>query len=70
VFDQEAGILNDEEAGGTGFFSGDRMRNFLLKPEGFGIDNDGRIGDGRYILGAAEDVDDIDAFGDVFEASV
>lgn len=46
------------------------MRNSLLEPEDFCADGDGGVGDGRDFLGAAENVDDIDAMGDVFEAGI
>ena len=51
---------------GGGLVVGD----FLLEPEGFGVDGDGGIGDGRNFFGAAENVDDVDGFGDVFEARI
>jgi hypothetical protein len=44
--------------------------DLLLEPEGFGVDGDGGIGNARDVGGAAEDVEDIDGFGDVFRARV
>ena len=41
-----------------------------MEPEGFGVDGDGGIGDAWDFFGAAEDVDDVDGPGDVFEAGV
>ncbi len=70
MFDEEAGILDGQEAGGAGFFSGFGVFNTQLQPEGFGADGNGGIGDGKSLFGAAEDVDDVDGFGDVFEASI
>ncbi len=52
--------LDNEDAGGASFGCSLSMRNSLLRPQTFGVDNDGGIGDGRDILGAAEDIDDVD----------
>jgi len=41
-----------------------------LEPEDLGLDSDGGVGDGRHVFGAAEDVHDVDGFGDVFETGV
>jgi hypothetical protein len=70
VFDQEAGVLDNGDAGGAGFFGGCGVFYAQLEPQDFGFDGDGRVGDGRHIFGAAEDVDDVDGFGDVFESRV
>jgi len=70
VFDEEAGVFDDGEASGPGFFGAGEVRNALLEPEDFCVDGDGGIGDGRDFFGAAEDVDDVDGLGDVFEAGV
>jgi hypothetical protein len=70
VFDGEAGIFDDGETGGASFFSGGGVGDVLLEPENFGADGDGGIGDGRDLFGAAEDVDDVDGFGNIFEARV
>jgi hypothetical protein len=70
VFDGEAGVFDDGEAGGASFFGGGGVGDVLLEPENFGADGDGGIGDGRDVLGAAEDIDDVDGFGDVFETRV
>jgi len=70
VFDEEAGVFDYEEAGGAGFFGGDGMGDAELEPEGFGVDGGGGVGDARDFFGAAEDVDDIDGAGDIFEAGV
>ena len=70
VFDEEAGILDDGETGGAGFFSGGGVFYAQLEPEDFGIDGDGRNSNRRHIFGAAEDVDDVDGFGYIFEARV
>ena len=70
VFDEEAGVFDYGEAGGGGFFGGGGVFYAELEPEDFGIDGDGRAGDGRHVFGAAEDVDDVDGFGNVFETRV
>jgi hypothetical protein len=44
--------------------------DFLLQPEGFGMDGYGGIRCGRDVGGAAEDVDDVNGFGDIFEAGI
>jgi hypothetical protein len=41
-----------------------------LEPKDFGFDGDGGIGYRRNIFGAAEDVNDVDRIGDVFEAGI
>jgi hypothetical protein len=70
VFDEEAGVFDDEEAGGAGFLGGGGVSDLLLEPEGFGVDGDGGIGDGRDVGRTAENVDDVDRFWDVFEAGI
>jgi hypothetical protein len=70
VFDEEAGVFDYEEAGGAGFGGGFGAGNSQLEPEGFGMDGDRGIGDGRNFFGAAKDVDDVDGKWNVFEASV
>jgi hypothetical protein len=70
VFDQEAGVLNDGEARRAGFFGGGGVFYAELEPEDFGFDGDGGVDDGWHIFGTAEDVDDVDGFGNVFEARV
>ena len=46
------------------------MGDLLLEPESFGLNGDGGIGDGRDVFGAAEDIDDVDGFGNVFDAGI
>jgi hypothetical protein len=70
VFDEEAGIFDNGETGGASFFGGGGVGDVLLEPENFGADGDGGIGDGRNVFRTAEDVDDVDGFGDIFEARV
>ena len=70
VFEEHAGVLDDEEAGGVRFGCGGFVGNSLLEPEGFRVDSDGGIGHARNVLGAAEDVDDIYGERNVFEAGV
>lgn len=41
-----------------------------MEPKGFGVDGDSGIGYGRNFFGAAENVDDADGDGDVFEARI
>ena len=70
VFDEEAGVLDNEEAGGVGFGGGFSVRNSLLEPERCGMDGNGGIGDGGNVLGAAKDVDNVDRAWNILEASV
>jgi len=70
VFYEEAGVLDDEEAGGVRFGGGFGVGNSLLQPEGFGVDGDGGLGDGRDVLGPPKDIDDVDGEWNVFEASI
>lgn len=70
MFDEEAGVFDDGEASDAGFFGGSGVRDALLEPEDFGADGNGGIGDRRYALGTAKDVDDVDGLGDVFEAGI
>jgi len=70
VFDKEAGVFDDDEACGAGLFRGGRVGNSLLEPEDSGANGDGRIGDGRNVFGAAEDIDDVDRLRNVLEAGV
>jgi hypothetical protein len=70
VFDEEAGVFDDEKTSGSGFLGRGWVRDSLLEPEDSGADGDGGIGDGKDLFGTAEDVDDIDAIGNVFEACV
>ncbi len=67
---KEAGVFYYQEAGCAGFGCRLLVRDSLLEPEGFGVDGDGGIGDRGNFSGAAEDVDDVDGFGDIFEARV
>jgi hypothetical protein len=70
VFDEEAGVFDDGETCGASLFGGGGVRDVLLEPENLGADGDGGIGDGRDFFGAAEDIDDVDGFGNVLKASV
>ena len=70
MFYEEAGILDDQEAGGVRFGGRFGVGNSLLEPQRFGADRDGGIGDGGNVLCAAEDVDDVDGKWNVFEAGV
>ena len=70
MLDEEAGVFDDGETGGAGFFGGRGVRDALLEPEDFGVDGDGGIGDGRNVFGTAEDINDVDGFGNVFKAGV
>ena len=70
VFDEQAGVLDDNEAGGVSFCSSGFVNDSLLEPQGFGVDGDGRIGDGSNLFGATEDVDDVDGEWNVFEVGV
>jgi hypothetical protein len=70
VFDEEARVFDDEKAGGAGLLRGLRVRDSQLKPKRFGANCDGGSGDGRNILGAAEDIDDVDGRRHIFEACI
>jgi hypothetical protein len=70
VFDEEAGVFDGEEAGGAGGFASGGVDDAELEPDSFGMDGDGGVDDGRDLFGAAEDVDDVDGAGDVFEAGI
>ena len=70
MLDEEAGVLDDEEAGGVCLGGSFGVRNSQLEPKRFGMDGDGGIGDGGDVFRAAEDVDNVDWKWDVFEAGV
>jgi hypothetical protein len=70
VFDEEAGVFDDREAGSVSFRGCGGVGNSLLEPEDFGADGDGGVRELWNIFGAAEDVYDVDGFGNVFEARV
>jgi hypothetical protein len=70
VFHEKAGVFDDREAGGVSFRGCRGVGNSLLEPEDFGADGDGGVREQGNIFGAAEDVDDVDGFGNVFEARV
>jgi hypothetical protein len=70
VFDKEAGVFDDQEAGGVCLSGCVFVCNSLLEPETFGVNTDGGIGDGRDEFGAAKNVDDVDGDGNIFEARV
>ena len=70
MFHEKTGVFNDEEAGCAGLGGGFGVGNPQLEPECFGANGDGRVNDPRNIFGAAEDVDDVDGDGYVFEACV
>jgi hypothetical protein len=63
VFDEEAGVFDYEEAGGSGFGGGVFVLDSLLHPDYFCADGDGAVDDGRDVFGAAKDVDDFDVVG-------
>ena len=50
VLHEEAGVFDDDEAGGAGLFSGGGVGNALLKPEDLGGDDDGRGGNRRNVF--------------------
>jgi hypothetical protein len=70
VLHEEAGVFDDDEAGGAGLFSGSGVGNALLKPEDLGGDGDGRGGNRRNVFGAAEHIDDVDRLGNVLQAAI
>jgi len=70
VLHKEAGVFYYQEAGCVGFGGGLLVLDSLLEPKGSGVDGDGGIGDRGNFFGAAEDVDDVDGFWDVFKTSI
>ena len=70
MFYEEAGVLDDEEAGGVSFGGSFGVGNALLEPECLGVNGNGGIGGGWDLFGPTEDVDDIDRKWDVFETGV
>jgi hypothetical protein len=70
VFDEEAGIFDDNETSGTRFFCGSGVFDAELQPENFCADGHGGIGDGRNVFGAAEDIHDVNRLGNVLETGV
>lgn len=70
MFDEEAGVLNDGESGGVSFGGCDVVGNSLLEPEDLGVDSHGGSGNRWHIFGTPENVNDVDGFGDVFQARV
>ena len=70
VFDKQAGIFDNNEASGPGLFRRWLVDDSLLEPHDFSVDSDGGISNRGNVFGAAEDIDDIDFFWDIFEAAV
>jgi hypothetical protein len=70
VFDEKASVFDYQEASGLGFFCDACVGDSLLEPQRFGVDGYGRIGYRRHFLGTAEDVDDVDGNGDVFQSGI
>lgn len=70
VFDQEAEVFGGKQSGRAGDFAGARADDAELEPDRFGADGDGGVDDGRHFFGAAEDVDDVDGLGNVFQTRV
>ena len=70
MFNQHAGIFYDGQACGAGFPGGGGVGDTELEPENFCAYGDGGIGYRGNIFGAAENVNDVNSLGDVFEARV
>lgn len=70
MLDEDAGVFNDGEASGASLFGGRGVFDAELEPEDFRANGDGGIGDGRNVLRAAKNVNDIDGLGDVFKAGI
>ena len=72
VLDEDAGVLNYNEAGGASFCGCGVIFDSLLHPDYFCTDSDGAVDDGWDVFGAPKDVDDFDVlrFWDVFQTRV
>lgn len=70
VFDHDAAVHDDVEAGGGGYLRGFLVFDAELEPERLGADLDGLAGDFRGLVGAAEDVDEVDGAGNVEKRGV
>ncbi len=60
MLDEDAGILDGDEACGARFFGRGVILNSLLHPDYFCADGDGAVHDGRNVFGAAKNIDDLD----------
>jgi len=70
VFEEDAGVFYREESGGASGFAGGGVDDTELKPDGFGVNCDRGVDDRVNFFAAAENVDDVDGIGDVFEARI
>jgi hypothetical protein len=70
VFEEKAGVFDNQQSRGLGFKGGCFVRDSLLEPEGFGVDGDRGIGDRRDVRWTPKDVDDVDRERNVLEARV
>lgn len=65
MLNHDAAVFDVVEAGGGGYLRGFFVRDVELEPERFGADLGGLAGDFGRLLGAAEDVDEVDGAGNV-----
>ena len=70
VLDFHALVHDDFEAGIASALGGLVVDDAKLHPDDLGADFDGFFNDGRYIFRHAEDVYDVDGFGNVFHRGV
>jgi len=70
VFDEKAGVLDDEKARSMGFGGRLGASDSLLKPQGFCMNGNSGIGDARNLFDAAKDVHDIDGNGNILQTGV
>jgi hypothetical protein len=70
VFDEDAGVFNGEKARCTRDLASGCVHNAKLKPDDLCMDGDGGFNDRSNVCRPAEDVNEIDGLGDVFEAGV
>ena len=70
MFFQDAGVHLDEEAGAAGALGGIVVDYAFLHPDGSGVDANGGVHDIGDEFRAAENVNDVHFFGNVFQAGV
>ena len=69
-FFSDAEVHDDKESGAASPGGSRFVLDAFLHPDGAGADANRRVGDFRDQLRTAENVNDVDLFGDVFEAGI